>query len=49
MLVEVCDAQPRYIKLGGYELNLENDSSKGTITKREVGEEKEITYKLSDI
>lgn len=49
MLVEVGDAQPRYIKVDGYELDLEDDSNKSTIAKREVGEEKEITYKLNDI
>lgn len=49
MLVEVCDAQPRHVKVVGYELDLENDSDKSTIAKREVGEEKEIKYKLTDI
>lgn len=38
--MDVCDAQPRYMKIGGYQLALENDSKKTAVAKREEGEKR---------
>lgn len=39
-IVDVCDAQPRYMEIGGYELALENESKKTPVAKREEGEKR---------
>ena len=44
--MDVRDAWPKYIKIGGHALDLEDDTNKSAVAKREEGE-KENTYESS--
>ena len=47
-LVNIHDAQPRYMNLGGHESDVKDKTSESAVAKREKGEKKLKTYDSSE-